>query len=111
MKQGCKNGMYNVKDLVFFVVIVDEIPYAVRYKILEKIECERGFSYVIDVVQEQDEPEILELVREKRIGTHFRTCGDSLFKTKKEAVEKAKEYFGKILDRLNGNENFEVANN
>lgn len=101
MKLGCKNGMYKINDLVYFVIIVDEIPYAVRYKIREKIECDRGFSYVIDVAQDQYEPGITQLIQQKRVGTNFRTCGDSLFKTKSEAIQKAREYFTKILDHLN----------
>ncbi|NIM11520.1 MAG: hypothetical protein GTO45_16490 [Candidatus Aminicenantes bacterium] len=100
MKRGCKNGMFNVKDLVYFTVIVDEKPYTVKYKILEKIECIEGFGYVIDVVQEQDDPEVLELVRQRKIGTNFRICGDSLFKTREGAVKKAREYFQKIIDQL-----------
>lgn len=100
MKRGCANGMFNVKDLVYFTVIVEDMPYTVRYKIIEKIECIEGFGYVIDVIQEQDDPEILELVKQQKIGTNFRICGDSLFKTKEGAREKAREYFLNIAEKL-----------
>jgi enolase len=101
MKRGCKNGMYKVAELVFFTVIVDETPYTVKYKIIEKIESIDGFSYIIDVVQDQDDIEILELLKQKRIGTHFRICGDSLFRTKEAAAKKARNYFQSIADQLN----------
>ena len=100
MKRGCKNGMYSVNDLVYFTVIVDEKPYTVKYKIIEKIECNEGFSYVIDVVQDQDDPAILELVQQRRIGTNIRICGDSLFKTKEDALKKARDYFHFIAELL-----------
>lgn len=100
MKRGCQNGTYNVAELVYFTVVVDETPYTVKYKIIEKIESIEGISYVIDVVQEQDYTETLELVRQKKIGTNFRICGDSLFKTKESAAKKAKAYFKAIIDQL-----------
>lgn len=100
MKRGCANGMFNVTDMVYFTVIVDDIPYTVRYKIIEKIECMEGYGYVIDVVQEQDPSEILELVKQQKIGTNFRICGDSLFKTKEGARKKAREYFEHIVEQL-----------
>jgi hypothetical protein len=101
MKRGCKNGMYNVKDLVYFTVIVDETPHTVKYKIIEKIESIEGFSYIIDAVQNQDEPELIELVEQQKVGTNFRICGDSIFKTKEGAQKKAKDYFQTIADLLN----------
>ncbi len=100
MKRECLNGTFNIDDLVYFTVIVDENVYTVKYKIIEKIESISGFSYVIDVVQEQDTHEVLELVRQQKIGTNFRMCGDSLFKTKEGAVKKAREYFQGIVDQL-----------
>jgi len=100
MKRGCKNGNYKVNDLVYFTVIVDEQPFTVKYKILEKIENNDGFSYVIDAVQEQEDPVILELIQQRRIGTNIRICGDSLFKSKEDAVKKARDYFHYIAGLL-----------
>jgi hypothetical protein len=100
MKRGCKNGMYHVKDLVYFTVIVEENPFTVKYKVIEKIESIDGISYIIDAVQEQDEPEVLALVNQQKVGTNFRICGDSIFKTKEGARNKAKEYFQSIADQL-----------
>jgi hypothetical protein len=100
MKRGCQNGLHNVNDPVYFMVVADEKPYVVKYDIREKIECRQGFSYVIDTAPQQDEPELDALVEQKRIGTNFRVCGDSLFKTKGDAVKKARESFEKILAHL-----------
>ncbi len=100
MKRGCSNGMFNVKDRVYFTVITDDKPHTVKYKIIEKIESIEGISYVIDVVQEQDDPEVLELVRQQKVGTNFRICGDSIFKSREGAIKKAREFFQKIVEQL-----------
>ncbi len=92
--------MHNVEDLVYFTVIVDEVLYAVKYKIIEKIEAIEGFSYVVDVLEEQDEPEVAQLVRQKRVGNNFRVCGDSLFQNKEDARQKARKYFQDMLARM-----------
>lgn len=100
MKRGCKNGMHNVDDRVYFMVLVDDLPYIVRYKIIEKIESINGFSYVIEAMEDQEDPEIREMVLQKRIGSNFRICGDSLFKTEEECVNKARDYFAMLVDQL-----------
>ena len=100
MKRGCKNGMHNIKDLVYFMVLVDDLPYIVRYKVIEKIESIDGFSYVIETMEDQEDPEIREMVQQKRIGSNFRICGDSLFKTEEECVNKARDYFAMLVDQL-----------
>jgi hypothetical protein len=100
MKRGCVNGTFNVEELVYFTVIVNDKPYTVKYKIIEKIKCIEGSGYVIDASQEQDDPEIPELLKQQKIGANFRICGDSLFKTKEGARKKAREYFQKIVDQL-----------
>lgn len=100
MKRGCMNGLHNIRDNVYFVVIIDDKPCAVKYKILEKIECEIGIGYLIDVAEEQDEPEIKEFVTQQRVGNHFRICGDSLFKTREDALKKAREYFQGLAEQL-----------
>ncbi len=100
MKKGCRNGNFNLKDLVYFMVVVDESPYAVIYKVIEKIESSDGISYTIDVIQEQEEPAVLELVAQGKVGANFRTCGDSIFPTREGAVAKARDYFQRIADQL-----------
>jgi hypothetical protein len=100
MKRGCKNGIHNVEDQVYFTVIVDEVPHLVRYKIVEKIESIEGFSYVIDALPEQDDPYLSELVQTRRVGTNFRICGDSLFKSAEDARKKAKQYFQDLAARM-----------
>jgi hypothetical protein len=100
MKRGCKNGMHNVADPVYFMVIVDDLPHFVRYRIIEKIESLDGFSYIIEALEDQEDPEVRELVLNKRVGSNFRICGDSLFKTEEEAVKKARDYFTMLVDQL-----------
>ena len=75
MKRGCSNGMFNVNQMVYFTIIIDDTPYIVKYKIIEKIECAEGFGYVIDVEQEQEESALAELIRQGKVGANFRICG------------------------------------
>jgi len=100
MKRGCKNGTFTIGDRVYFMVIVDDLPYFIRYKINEKIESANGFSYVIEALEDQEDPEVREMVLNKRVGSNFRICGDSLFKTEADAVNKAREYFTMLVDQL-----------
>ena len=100
MKQKCQNGVHCLNDEVFFTVIVNERLYFVKYKIIEKIESLQGFSYAVEVLQEQIDDNVNELVRSKNVGTGFRVCGDSLFKTKEEAILKNRTYFERLLSQL-----------
>jgi hypothetical protein len=100
MKRGCKNGMHNIEDRVYFMVLVDDLPYIVKYKVIEKIESIDGFSYVIEAMEDQEDPGIREMVLQKRIGSNFRICGDSLFKTEEECMNKARDYFAMLVDQL-----------
>lgn len=92
--------MYNVTDPVYFMVLVDDLPYIVKYKIVEKIENIDGFSYIIEALEDQEDPAVREMVMEKRIGSNFRVCGDSLFKTEEACVKKARDYFSMLVDQL-----------
>lgn len=99
--EECKNDEYNLGDLVYFVVLAgNQKPYLVKYQVNEKHLTHMSIGYKCGAIQEQDDPEILQLIEQQMIGRDIQTCGESIFRARKDAINKTLTYFEGMINRL-----------
>ncbi len=97
---GGSNGTFNLEQEVYFTMVVDEVPYTVKYRVVEKIETYDGVNYTIQALSDQDDLRINELIEEQKISVNFRLNAESLRTTREAAMAKARGYFLNLVRQL-----------